>query len=156
MKGFHGNSWSAVKSLDAITISYDAFKSSTELYSATASSDSKDELWKNVKKVFGDAHKCSASLKAMQENLQTLQNELAKPIPEGGQDALRSVSVVLKGLAAILAGGALLALLTGVGAMAGGALGAAAALAGATGELTGALAKGEVSPIALPFSQSSL
>lgn len=148
MTGFQTDITSVVKSLNAITVTYGTVSNSLKNFR------SEDELGANVSKVFGNVGVCSALIEKMQNNLNILRGELELlgtenlEQPESKRkQTLHHLSIALKALTVILAGAAFIALCTGVGIAVGGALGAAATLAGATSQLVGRLKDSELSPL---------
>lgn len=155
IKGFHDNNKDVPELLNAIKVGYDTFKSSLEHCHTTSSSESKDEFWKNGLAVYGDAQKCSALVEMMQDNLKTLENELEKPLAEGG-NFIRSAAFVLKGLGVLLDCGSQILVLANIDPQAGLALAAVGAFAKAVGKLFIYLANSELSPSVLASSEGSL
>lgn len=161
VEGFQGDARSLEKTMKAITAAHDIL--CHELAKSRKGFDDRDNLWKNLQKVYGGIRESRKSITTMREKLNSIKADLqSAPNPWGQRrevrwkKTLQRLAKVFYALAVVLAGGTLIGLSTGIGFPIAGVLGAAAALATAAGQICASLAEGKKQgcihePISLHF-----
>ena len=112
----------------------------------------KDKLWANIITVYGNADTCLNCLNSLRQNVERLRDELrrhadfvhtegAGSLTSEDEQLWRRLTLVCRAAATVLAGAALVALLTGIGAPAAAGLGGAATLTSAAAEFCKTMAE---------------